>query len=41
LRGVVVRGAGLADLWPSVLALLVITALLLGVSTMRFRKSAA
>lgn len=41
LRGVVVRGAGLSDLWPSVLALLVITALLLGVATMRFRKSAA
>ena len=41
LRGVVVRGAGLADLWPSVLALLGITAVLLTLATARFRKSAA
>jgi ABC transporter DrrB family efflux protein len=41
LRGVAVRGAGLFDLWPSLLALLLITAVLLGLSTARFRKSAA
>lgn len=41
LRGVAVRGAGLFDLWPSLLALLLITTVLLGLSTARFRKSAA
>jgi ABC-type multidrug transport system permease subunit len=41
LRGVVVRGAGLADLWPSVLALLLLTTVLLTLATARFRKSAA
>lgn len=41
LRGIVVRGAGLADLWPSVLGLLVLTAILLGLATARFRKSVA
>jgi ABC-type multidrug transport system permease subunit len=41
LRGIIVRGAGLADLWPSVLALLTITAALLGLATVRFRKNAA
>jgi ABC transporter DrrB family efflux protein len=41
LRGVVVRGAGLSDLWPSLLALLVITTIILAVATARFRKSAA
>jgi len=41
LRGVAVRGAGLLDLWPSLLALLLITTILLGLSTARFRKSAA
>jgi ABC-type multidrug transport system permease subunit len=39
LRGVAVRGAGLADLWVQVAALLAITTLLLGLSTTRFRKS--
>jgi ABC-type multidrug transport system permease subunit len=39
LRGIIVRGAGFADLWPSVLALLCITLVLLGLSTTRFRKS--
>lgn len=39
LRGIVVRGAGFFDLWPSVLALLLITAILLTLSTTRFRKS--
>lgn len=41
LRGIIVRGAGFTDVWPSVLALLVITAVLLGLSTLRFRKSIA
>jgi ABC-type multidrug transport system permease subunit len=41
MRGVAVRGAGLFDLLPSVLALLVITAVLLALSTARFRKSMA
>jgi ABC-type multidrug transport system permease subunit len=41
LRGVVVRGAGLPDLWPSVAALLVLTVILLGLATSRFRKSIA
>jgi ABC-type multidrug transport system permease subunit len=41
LRGVVVRGAGLLDLWPNVLALLLITTVLLALATVRFRKSAA
>lgn len=41
LRGVVVRGAGITDLWVQVGALLGITTLLLGLSTSRFRKSAS
>jgi ABC transporter DrrB family efflux protein len=41
LRGVIVRGAGFLDLWPSVLALLIITVILLTLSTTRFRKSLA
>lgn len=41
LRGVVVRGAGLSDLWPSLLALILITTILLSLATLRFRKSAA
>lgn len=41
LRGIVVRGAGLLDLWSSVLSLLAITVFLLTISTMRFRKSIA
>jgi ABC-type multidrug transport system permease subunit len=41
MRGIVVRGAGLMDLWPSLLALLVITVVLLGLATARFRKSIA
>ncbi len=41
LRGVVVRGAGFFDLWPSVLALVVISVILLVISTMRFRKNVA
>jgi ABC-type multidrug transport system permease subunit len=40
LRGIVVRGTGFSDLLPSVLSLLLITAVLLAVSVTRFRKSA-
>lgn len=41
LRGIVVRGAGLLDLFPSVLSLLILTVVLLALSTSRFRKSIA
>lgn len=38
LRGVILRGAGIADLWPQALALLVFGAVLVGLSAARFRK---
>lgn len=41
LRGVIIRGAGPADLWPSVLALLILMVALIGAATVRFRKSLA
>jgi ABC-type multidrug transport system permease subunit len=41
LRGIVVRGAGLLDVWPSLAALLLLTTLLLALSTARFQKSSA
>ncbi len=41
MRGVVVRGAGLADLLPSVVSLIILTIVLLALSTARFRKSIA
>jgi len=41
LRGIVVRGAGLNDLLPSVLYLLLLTTILLALATTRFRKSIA
>jgi ABC-type multidrug transport system permease subunit len=41
LRGIIVRGAGLTDVLPSLVGLLVITTVLLGVSALRFRKSAS
>jgi ABC-type multidrug transport system permease subunit len=40
LRGVIVRGNGLADLWVPLVSLVAIAAVLLGLSTARFRKSA-
>lgn len=40
LRGIVLRGAGLFDLWPSVLALVVLGVVLLTVSSMRFARTA-
>jgi ABC-type multidrug transport system permease subunit len=39
MRGIVVRGAGLFDLLPSVLALMLLTLILLALATTRFRKS--
>jgi len=41
LRGIVVRGAGFMDLWPSLVALLITTTVLLFLATSRFRKSIA
>jgi ABC-type multidrug transport system permease subunit len=41
IRGIMVRGAGLFDLLPSVVALLLLTVILLALSTSRFRKSVA
>jgi ABC-type multidrug transport system permease subunit len=39
LRGIVLRGAGLFDLWPSVLALLILGIILLTVSSVRFSRT--
>jgi ABC transporter DrrB family efflux protein len=41
LRGIIVRGAGLADILPSALALLLITTGLIALAVTRFRKSIA
>jgi len=41
LRGIVVRGAGFADLWQDVAALLILGAILIAISTARFRKTLA
>ncbi len=38
LRGVILRGAGIAELWPQAVALLVFGAVLIGLSATRFRK---
>lgn len=40
LRGIVVRGAGIADLWQDALALVIIAVALITLATSRFRKSA-
>jgi ABC-2 type transport system permease protein len=40
-RGIIIRGAGLLDLWPNVAALLLIAALLVAGSTRAFRKTAS
>jgi ABC-type multidrug transport system permease subunit len=39
LRGIIVRGVGLLDLWQPVTALLILTTILLTLATTRFRKS--
>jgi hypothetical protein len=38
-RGIIIRGAGLGDLWPNVVALLVIATVLVAGSTRAFRKT--
>ena len=38
IRGVMLRGASLMELWPDVLALLAFTAVMMTVATLRFRK---
>lgn len=38
IRGVMLRGAGLFELWPEVLALVVFTAVMMGAAILRFRK---
>jgi ABC-2 type transport system permease protein len=38
IRGVMLRGAGLYELWPSVLALIVFTGLMMTAAILRFRK---
>ena len=38
IRGVMLRGAGLFELWPDVLALLVFTAVMMTLAILRFRK---
>ncbi len=41
LRGIVLRGAGLADLWPSVVAMIALGVVLLSVASARFARRAA
>jgi ABC-2 type transport system permease protein len=38
IRGVVLRGANLLELWPDVLALLAFTAVMMSLAILRFRK---
>ena len=38
IRGVMLRGASLWELWPEVLALCVFTAIMMGAAILRFRK---
>ena len=38
-RGIIIRGASLGDLWPNVVALLVIATVLVAGSTRAFRKT--
>jgi ABC-2 type transport system permease protein len=39
VRGIFLKGSGVAVLWPQMLALLIYGALILGLSAMRFHKS--
>lgn len=41
LRGIIVRGAGIRELWQSLAALVLITTILLSLATVRFHKSAS
>ena len=38
IRGVIIKGVGLAELWPQVLVLFAFGALILGLSAKRFQK---
>ena len=38
-RGIIIRGAGFADLWPSLAALVLISAVLIGMSARAFHKT--
>jgi ABC-2 type transport system permease protein len=38
IRGVMLRGAGLFELWPDVLALLAFTTVMMAAAILRFRK---
>jgi ABC-2 type transport system permease protein len=38
IRGVMLRGAGLSELWPDVLALLGFTSVMMTAAILRFRK---
>jgi ABC-2 type transport system permease protein len=38
IRGIMLRGAGLFELWPSLLALAAFTALMMTAAILRFRK---
>ena len=38
-RGIIIRGAGFADLWPSVAALVLISAVLIAMSARAFHKT--
>jgi ABC-2 type transport system permease protein len=38
-RGIIIRGAGFLDLWPDVLALIVLAAILVAGSTRAFKKT--
>jgi ABC-type multidrug transport system permease subunit len=41
LRGIILRGAGLAELWPSVMAMLALGVVLVGVASSRFARRTA
>ncbi|HQR44935.1 MAG TPA: ABC transporter permease [Thermoanaerobaculia bacterium] len=41
IRGIVLRGAGLADLWPSVALLVLYAVVIVGAAALKFRKRAA
>jgi len=41
LRGVLLRGNGIAELWPDVVALAVFAVLVLAIATRRFRREIA
>jgi len=38
-RGIIIRGAGFVDLWPNVVALIILATILVAISTRAFRKT--